>query len=258
MIPFFLLLSCAETDIDTADTAPERGVDLLPLPDMSGMDLKAAANEALSVALGITTTQVWQGHTQALELGSSGCPDLYLGDPVEPEEDSSYLGWSDGCVSGQNVEFVGDARWTSAIQGSESGGQTIEGERELLGDVLIRDTDQTFYSFSGRASDSLLSIVDLETEFSRWTYRSSVDGTLRGSIPFTDSVHPEGHVEQVFNRLRRPLFEVRHGLFGVAALGRGEKSLDRCVLCVNGGRKIRTGLGRLLPFTGSFYVRRGA
>lgn len=193
MLSLFLLLSCTDEVLDTADTAPERGVDLLPIPDMTGMDLATAANEALSVALGVTTTQVWEGHAASLELGSAGCPDFYIGDPIEPDEDSSYLGWSDGCVSSQNVEFVGDARWTSDIEGSESGGTTLEGQRELLGDVLVRDGSQTFYSFDGRASDSLLSIVDVETDFSRWTYRSVVDGTLRGSIPLTDSVHPEGY-----------------------------------------------------------------
>ncbi len=189
-----LLLACTPEVVDTADTAPERGVDLLPIPDMSGMDLAEATNQALSIALGVTAAQVWEGHNEALALGSAGCPDFYVGDPVEAEEEGAeYLGWNDGCVSEQSVEFVGDARWTTEIQGSEAGGRTIEGERELRGDVLVRNGSETFYSFDGLATDSLLSIVDEETDFSQWTTRSRVDGTLRGTLPLSASIHPEGY-----------------------------------------------------------------
>lgn len=194
MLPLLPLLAvaCTPEPVDSGDTGPPRGVELLPIPDMSGMDLAVAANEALDVALGVHAERAWTQHFAALELGSSGCPDLYFGDPTEPDEGEEWMGWVDACVSTSGAEFAGEARWETEIAGEDIGGLSIEAERTLQADALVRDTQQTFFSWDGRAEDSLLQVSDPDTDYARWTWRSDVDGTLRGTLPMEGTVHPDG------------------------------------------------------------------
>jgi len=189
------LLACApeeEEPVDVGDPAEE-----LALPDLTETDWPAAYAEALAVTVELRTALAWTGHQDALALGRDGCPDIYVGAPDEDldiDEDAGGVSWADYCETGGGLGFTGFSWWDGdvTVEGDAQSpeGATASGERRMIADAVVSDSDGVRFQLDGEVSDAL-SRVDAEG-YSRWTWSSLIQGSLTGTDVFTGTATPGG------------------------------------------------------------------
>ncbi len=196
MVLLAMLLACAPEEeqepVDVGEPAPT-----LDLPDLDGIDLEATYQDALGLALTATMGPAWSGHVDSLTLARSGCPDFFAGAPDEDadiDEDAGGLSWADYCETDGGLFYAGWAWWTSdiAFSGEVDGeeGSAFEASRELVGDGVVGDDAGEIFAWEGEASDAVSS--EETASYARWTWSSTVAGTLQGSSLFASSQAPEG------------------------------------------------------------------
>ncbi len=177
---------------DTAASLETPPVELV-MPDLDDVDLDQAFLEALSIALSANTQVAWRGHAASVARQHVGCPDFYLGPPpqlVDDDqigEDAGGTSWYDSCTTPGGLFFRGLMYWESSATASgdpESGaGQNSRGSRTLVGTAVVGDEVDTKYQFRGTASDAV-NRVDAAGGYSRWTYSSTLEGTITGLDAF--------------------------------------------------------------------------
>lgn len=195
MILFLSLLACKPAEqadsVDVGDPAPT-----LEIPDLSDVDLETAYADALALALSTNMIPVWGGHIASLDLAHSGCPDFFAGSPdgdLDIDEDSG-VAWSDHCETSGGLFYSGWAWWDGSVATDDSvdgeEGQAIEATRTLDADATVGDDDGEIYAWEGEAADAL---SQESTEgWSRWTWSSTVTGTLAGRVLFDGTDTPDG------------------------------------------------------------------
>lgn len=178
--------------VDVGDPAPT-----LELPDLSGIDLEQAYIDALGLALSANTDPVWKGHVGSLTLAHEGCPDLYAGAPsedVDIDDDAGGVSWMDYCETGGGLFYAGWAWWSSDLSFSPEvdgeQGEAIEATRTLLADGVVGDDDGEIFSWDGEATDAIA--LEQTESWSRWTWSSTVTGTLGGTSVFDGTQTPDG------------------------------------------------------------------
>lgn len=180
-----LLFAC---NGEPEDSEPPLDDTVIPLeqPDLTGVDLEAAYESALRLALEVTVQPAWAGHRGALDLARSGCPDVFAGAPdddgADIDEDAEGVSWADHCSTAGGLSYSGFAWWDTDLSSTgEPGsaeGVTIEGSRELVADGVVADSDGVIFEFDGEGSDALYQV---EAEgYSRWTYASLLSATVTG------------------------------------------------------------------------------
>ncbi len=199
---FWLVLACTGSDGDSASAAQDRGeAQELVLPSLEGIDLEAAYLEAVQLALTTTTSAAWTGHVSALDTRQTGCPDAYLGIPDALEfedeelEDAPGLFWQDYCRLAGGLYYRGYVAWNGEVEldgdKNTSSGQVLSGERQMYGDGVIGVGDELYFELDGEVSDAVYSVE--ANGYSRWTYSSLLDATVRGTRAFDDkSATPGG------------------------------------------------------------------
>jgi len=186
-LPFLLVLAAckAEDDLDLGDPPEE-----LELPDLTGVDLKAAYAAGLTTALQADTRVAWNAHVATVAMAEPGCPDFFAGTPDLEEMDvpeEPAWSWADHCTQPSGRTFGGFAWWQNdlAVTGDveDAEGATSEAFRRIVADGVVAGADDVVaYEFDGEASDSLM-FAEGEG-WSQWTYSSLLDGTMTGTIPF--------------------------------------------------------------------------
>ncbi len=177
----FLLLACVSeepVDSDTPAPAPE-----LPLPDLDGIDLPTAVQEALSLAVGLSLGSPWSGNVTSLTtLAREGCPDFYVGSPPDVDMEAE-LSWADTCRTSGGLFFDGYLGWdhSLSLEGdpAEAAGQTVEATRRLGGNGSIGDDNGLFVGFDGEGEEAIYQVT--APGYSHWTWSSLVQGTVEGS-----------------------------------------------------------------------------
>jgi hypothetical protein len=158
----------------------------LPLPDVDGIDFSAAYVEALEVVFATDMRAVWAGHRQSLDTIRPGCPDLWLGDVEDPEEDG--ISWQDHCTTTAGYSYDGILTWTSeaAREGDPKSilGSIESGRRTLFGDGTVHDDDagSLVFDFGGTGEDAFTSNVS--ADYLQWSYSSTVRGEALGVAGF--------------------------------------------------------------------------
>lgn len=186
-----LLLACNKAP-ETADTQAPPPPEL-ELPDLEGIDMPTALQEAMARAVHMTMEAPWSGNQESLNLWRSGCPDFYIGAPPETDIDST-LSWMDRCQTAGGLFFDGYLGWSGDY--SQSGdittpeGLAIEATRQLEGDGAVGDNNGLFLSFDGHAEESI-SRIDAPG-YSHWAWSSLVQGQVDGSYTLTDGVFSGG------------------------------------------------------------------
>lgn len=186
----WLLLACTEKDTDTGVVLdpPEE----LEIPGIQGVDLDQLFVDTVKLGITADARVAWDAHAISLDLMDPGCPDIYAGIPDleidDLDEDVPGYSWLDQCYAGDE-RFGGYEYWENDVRVTgeleDPSGQTVAGQRSLIGNGVISVDDDVTFEFDGEASDSLTKIDD-STGFSRFVYSSLVDGTITGSIPFPD------------------------------------------------------------------------
>lgn len=196
LVPLLLTAGCGPAEGDS-------GVDLgdppeeLVLPDVSGVDFPAAFRDAVQLTKRITAGVAWQGHVAALGERSADCPDVYAGAPDDPSVDvgeEGGLSWFDHCSTPAGTDFDGWAWWTGAVavagDAATPEGATTEASRTVAGDAALTDHAGVRFELDGEASDAL-SRTDAP-DYARWTYSSTVTGTVTGATLFGDDPETPG------------------------------------------------------------------
>ena len=194
-------LSCKEEQAEGASpaAADPDPPDALPIPDISGMDLEAAFQDALELAVSVHTGVPWDGLGQSLSLAQASCPDLYAGNPDPDALDDVEGGaaWKDACTTAGGLTWDGFGWWKATI--SSTGdvltpeGQTFEGQRELIGDGSVGDSSGPLYGFRGEATDALSLVSSTSPFYKSWSWSSTVNGTTTGTTLFAPSSRtPQG------------------------------------------------------------------
>lgn len=193
------LAACApdegEDSVDKGDPPEE-----LVLPDVSGIDFAAAYTDAVQLSKTVVAGRAWDGLVAALAQRNSGCPDLYAGVPddasigVDGGDDVEGQTWFDVCSTAGGVDFTGYTWWDGTVttegDPTEPTGETIVASRTLQGDGRVR-YGEMLVEFDGEAEDALTRTV--APKYDRWTWSSTVTGTLTGTEVFGgDPVAPGG------------------------------------------------------------------
>jgi hypothetical protein len=191
------LLACSAEEPEPVDVGdpPEE----LVLPDTTGIDFAAAYQDAIQLSKTVATGRVWSGLATSLERRNTGCPDLYAGAPddasVDLETDAGGQSWFDVCATSGGVDWSGYTWWDSSVvtdgDATTPEGQTVDATRQLVGGGTVREGGTTLYEFDGDATDAISRTI--APEYDRWTWSSTVVGTLTGTDVFgTDTVAPGG------------------------------------------------------------------
>lgn len=192
-----LLTGCPaeeEEPVDLGDPPEE-----LVLPDTSGIDFAAAYTSAVQLSKTVGTGRVWSGLEAAMTHRNSGCPDLYAGAPddasVNIDEDAGGQTWFDICSTPGGVEYSGFTWWDGTVESegdiTTPEGETVNAARELQGSGSVRQGGAGLVEFSGEAQDSLSRTR--APKYDRWTWSSTVSGTLTGTDVFAgDTLAPGG------------------------------------------------------------------
>jgi hypothetical protein len=177
-----MLLSCSRDDepVDVGDPVQD-----LVLPDIEGVDMPAAYQEALLMSLSVTLSTPWQGNIDILDLAHDGCPDLYVGAPEDADLDDDEqfgISWFDYCQTPGGLYFGGYVVWDGDVTGDGDAdsdeGHTIQGSRQMLANAVVGDEDTVLYEFKGEGSDSLYLVE--APDYTRWAYSSLVEATVTG------------------------------------------------------------------------------
>ncbi|MFK7929209.1 MAG: hypothetical protein AB8H79_13530 [Myxococcota bacterium] len=191
---------------DTEDVVIDPPV-TLPPPDLTGVDLAAAFEEAF-VAMGqIDVRAPWAGHLDGLNLRQPGCPDIYAGNPdiegIDLNTRNKGMSWADFCDQSDGTTFGGFEYWEIAVsaEGDETtgAGRTTEASRLLFGDGFIGRGDEALFEFDGEATDGL-SFTKAANDYYAWTYSSRVEGTVTGTLPFGDTDMAGGYRTDLIRR----------------------------------------------------------
>jgi hypothetical protein len=189
-----LALGCGPGDeVEPVDVGED--AEALPLPDLEGMDLPGAFEEALAVTAELRAALAWGGHEAALSLGREGCPDVYIGSPGEDvDADEGGVSWADYCSTSGGLGFSGFVWWDGEVTvegeaGTPEGAES-SGERRMIADGTVADSDGTRFQLDGEVSDALYR-VDAEG-YERWTWSSLLQGTLTGAEVFDGTATPGG------------------------------------------------------------------
>lgn len=198
----FWLAACTEppptfeTPFDT-DPPPS-----LVLPDITGLDMEAAYQDALALALTVNARTAFVSHHRAIERFNTGCPDVYAGLPPDDlvrvdgvQGDPPGVTWADFCMGPDGTSFSGYGYWDGnvSVQGQPGTpeGLTVNAARTMAADGVVATADGVFLEIDGELSDALYR-VDAEG-YTRWSYSSLVDGTVTGSDPFPPgALAPDG------------------------------------------------------------------
>jgi len=179
----FGLLSCTDPDgVTTEDYVPP---EQLTLPDLTGVDMAASFEEALSRVTEIQLSPAWNGNRDALDLRFDGCPDIYVGAPEDLDmDDAEGISWSDFCTTPGGLGYGGFTYWDGSVtqQGSTTSaeGLSVNGSRSMSGQAIVNANGETLYEFKGEASDSMYLVE--APDYRRWTYSSLVEGTISGTM----------------------------------------------------------------------------
>ena len=179
-----LILPGCNREEDSVNTGPP--VEELVLPQLDDVDMPAAYTDAINLALGVSLSSPWQGNIDVLELGHEGCPDFYVGAPVDADLDDDEqfgISWSDYCSTPGGLYYGGYVVWDGSVTGdgdaSSAEGRTVEGTRRMMANSVVGNDDDVIYEFKGEGSDSLY-LVEAK-DYTRWAYSSLVEATVTGS-----------------------------------------------------------------------------
>lgn len=177
----FLLLACTSEEPEESGITPE-GPEL-SLPDLDGIDLPAAVQEAMNLAVGLSLGAPWQGNVRSLtELAREGCPDFYVGAPPETNIEVD-LSWYDQCRTAGGLFFDGYLGWNQSLSlegdPTDTVGETVQGTRSLAGDGAIGDDNGLFLGFNGEGEEALYRVT--APDYQHWTWSSLLQGTVEGS-----------------------------------------------------------------------------
>lgn len=196
VVAVFLLGACGAPAADSVDMGDP--VEPLVLPDTTGFDFVAATTEALQLTKTVHAGRAWSAHVDALSRGQSGCPDLYVGAPDVPTADvgdgEAGVSWYDHCTTSGGVAFDGYEYWEGAVRVEgdplSDVGATTDATRTLTGSGVIGGAEAIGFAFDGEATDAL-NAVDAPG-YTRWTWSSTVTGTLTGSDVFAADTYAPG------------------------------------------------------------------
>jgi hypothetical protein len=187
----------------TVDTTPPA----FPLPDdIATIDFVTAYRDAMNLAVSVSTQQPWLGHTTSITGRGPGCPDFWTGEITDPSGEivgnDFGLSWYDDCQTSLGMSYDGWVWWDfSVVEAGDpttAEGLTSDATRTIEGDAFVSDVDgNVVFEFDGTATDSFYNVE--ADGYTRFTYSSTVDGTVTGSAPFgTDSLTPDGYRSDLF------------------------------------------------------------
>lgn len=191
-----LALACSgaseEQDKSGGQADPGGGASDLPLPDISGVDMPTAYRDAVDVVRSLTLSPAWTGNQTALGWRREGCPDVYAGSLDEDMEGAPGISWSDYCTTPGGLNYRGNQYWYGRVQvdgdPASTEGQTVQGGREMVGAGVVSEAGGNRFEFRGTGSDSLYQVD--ASGYKRWTYGSTVTGTISGGDALDASTHP--------------------------------------------------------------------
>jgi hypothetical protein len=189
-----------EETTPTTGTTETETENLFPLPpDIDEIDWESVFADAIRAMLTVKTQSAWQGHAASLDLRQPGCPDFWTGQFTDNNVlvgSADGISWFDACETEGGLQYDGWITWDSSVleygDPTTSDGRTTEATRSLEGKALVATADGPRFEFNGDANDNLY-VVEAYG-YNRFTYSSTVDGTVTGSDVFApDSVTPEGY-----------------------------------------------------------------
>lgn len=189
-------MGCGAPEEPTENDGPRNTTPTLPIPDLSGVDLDASFQEAMSRVLDVHARRAWDGHRSSLAESDGACPDVYLG-PLDELNIDEGTTWSDLCETADGQSYEGHLNWTTwmAANGDAATaiGRSTDASRSLTGDALVREPFvYTRFGLDGSVEDSL-SLLEAKGGFTSWTWTSQVDATLMGTAVFDEAdPFPEG------------------------------------------------------------------
>ncbi len=180
-----LLVGCQAEEAPPVDVGAP--VETLPLPDVSGIDFAVAFKEQLQLAKTVHTGRVWAGMVASLERAQQGCPDFYLaGEGGGEGMAAGDAVWQDDCTTQGGTGWSGSVGWSSALRLTGASdtpeGQTLDATRTVSGGGTVTAGGEAIWLFDGEATDATASTVStVDPGYARWTWSSTVRGTLAGS-----------------------------------------------------------------------------
>ncbi|HHO54430.1 MAG TPA: hypothetical protein ENK18_27060 [Deltaproteobacteria bacterium] len=167
------------------------------------VDWPAIFQDAITLTQTVTTQAPWQGHVSSLEDRTLGCPDFYTGPFTVATELVGHddgIAWNDDCQTTGGTSFDGWLWWdSSVVEAGDPGtddGRTADATRTVEGDALVNAGDGVQFTFEGTASDSLYRLDAYGYE--RFTYATTIDGTVGGLDAFEGTLTPEGYRTDLF------------------------------------------------------------
>lgn len=211
-------LACEEEGTPSPTAPPP--ADVLPLPDLEGLDMAAALQEALGLALSADLRAPWAAHAQTLDLAQEGCPDFYVGDLAEAdlEDLGDGYAWVDRCRTGGGLGYSGALGWTSSVEvegdATTDAGQTTVATRRIGGDGIVDDNEGVLLELDGEGEDNYYE--SRAPGYLAWTYTSRLAATLTGRYPFGATPYPGGWRQDLYLRYSRGAedsLEIRGNLY---------------------------------------------
>ncbi len=191
------LAGCAEEAKDPVKKARST-VDVLEVPDLTGIDFPAAFGDAIRLGSTVVAAQPWNTHVALLETREAGCPDIYAGVPDgdidELDPDMGGSSWWDFCETASGETWAGYAWWEGVGSRSVDPAYpeivTEAGNRTLIADATINTPAGAIWEFDGEASEAVNYTIG--PGYTDWTWSSLIEGTFTGSAAFEGSDTPSG------------------------------------------------------------------
>ena len=202
-----MMVACGgkDTSSTTTDTGPTEVENAFPLPDdLDTIAWASVYRDAVNLMVTVNTQAPFDAHKASMALREAGCPDFYTGEVtvgLETAGDEDGVLWYDDCQLFDGRYFDGWLWWeTDVVEDGDPttiDGRTSDAYRRLEGDAIVGTADGVQLEFDGVATDTF---YRLQAEgYERYTYSSSVRGTVTGDAPFPEgSITPRGYRTDLF------------------------------------------------------------
>ena len=205
LIPIAMVACTSNNDGETptGDTGSDP-VEPFPLPDdLDQIDWPTVFQDAVLQMVTVNTQSVWKGHLSTLDTRQVGCPDFWQGtftSGTQTVGGEEGIAWNDDCETAGGLYYDGWLWWDSAVvevgDPTTYDGRSSDANRTVEGDAIVGNNDGVRFEFDGTATDSFYNLEAYG--YQRFTYSSTVEGTVTGRDVFDGSLTPDGYRTDLF------------------------------------------------------------
>ncbi len=199
-----VLAACSGGEEPVEDTGAGEVEQRFPVPeDVGTLDWQAIFTEAVDLMVAVNTQAPFNAHRSTMDTRVRGCPDFWTGEftvGLETVGDARGVSWYDDCLLDSGLYYDGWLWWqTDVVEFGDpktDKGRVSDAFRQMEGNAVVGDDKGVRFEFKGTATDTLSQTV--APYYERFTYSTTVRGTVTGRDAFEGTATPRGYRTDLF------------------------------------------------------------